>query len=413
MTDPWAAPDRQQTPSWSGPDWDAPRRTAGSDGAATWTWLTTDVLVVAIAGLLVLLASSSLAVVRLAGGTAADLTAAQADLDRALPDLVAYVEQQRGLDFLREVDARVLDDERFLDALFEAGTEEEEEEDDPGATLTALGLLDEGEDLDEVVDEALGSGVVGFYDHESDGLFVRGTTIDPYVEMVLVHELTHALQDQHFDLDRPDLSDADDERLTGFRSLVEGDATHVERAFYDSRPAAVRAQIDAEEDRRFGGSDRAPGVVDLLLAFPYFAGGPYVEALLDAGGQARLDAAFASPPTTTEQVLDPTSDDLEPVVLDDPEVPGERVDQGVLGAAGLAFLLPADPTADGPHLGWDGDRYATYTEDGETCTVVELVMEDPAARDALAAALAGWQSRTGADVTSKDDRGLTLLACTG
>lgn len=406
--DPWAAPDRPAT-SWGAPTGEA------HTGTRTWSWLTTDVLVVAIAGLLVLFASSSLAVVRLAEEETVDLTAAQAELERRLPDLVAYVEQERGLTFTEPVDARVLDDERFLDALYGGGSEveDDEEEGDAGATLTALGLLDPDDDLDAVVDEALGDGVVGFYDQESDELFVRGSSIDPYVEMVLVHELVHALQDQRFDLDRPDLRDADDERFSGFQSLVEGDATRVETAWYDSRPGEVKQAIDAEEQRRFAGSDREPGIVDLLLGFPYFAGQPYVEALLESGGQARLDAAFAMPPTTTEQVLEPDGEDLEPVEVETPTSTGKRVDQGVLGAAGLSLLVPADPTQDGPHLGWDGDRYATFTDGDETCTVVAVVMESQTARDDLAEELADWRARTGAEITVTGDRTLRLVSCAG
>lgn len=407
--DPWAAPDRPAT-SWGAPTGEAPA------GTRTWSWLTTDVLVIAIAGLLVLFASSSLAVARLAGDEPVDLTAAQAELERRLPDLIAYVEQERGLTFTEPVDARVLDDERFLDALYSGGSEDEqddEEEGDAGATLTALGLLDPDDDLDEVVDEALGEGVVGFYDQESDELFVRGTSIDPYVQMVLVHELVHALQDQRFDLDRPELRDADDERFSGFQSLVEGDATRVETAWYDSRPDDLQAAIDAEEQRRFAGSDRQPGVVDLLLGFPYFAGQPYVEALLESGGQARLDAAFRTPPTTTEQVLQPDADDLEPVEVETPIGKGKRVDQGVLGAAGLSLLVPADPTQDGPHLGWDGDRYATFTDGDETCTVVAVVLESTTARDDLDEELSDWRQRTGATVTVTGDRALRLESCAG
>lgn len=409
MTDPWAAPDRPAT-SWGAPTGQAPT------GPRTWSWLTTDVLVVAITGLLVLFASSSVAVVRLAEGTPVDLTAAQAELEARLPDLIAYVEQERGLTFTEQVDARVLDDERFLDALYSGGSEEEdedEEEGDAGATLTALGLLDPDDDLDAVVDEALGAGVVGFYDQESDELFVRGTTIDPYVEMVLVHELVHALQDQRFDLDRPELRDADDERFSGFQSLVEGDATRVEIAWYDSRPGDVQAAIDAEEQRRFADSDREPGIVDLLLGFPYFAGQPYVEALLASGGQARLDAAFGTPPTTSEQVLEPDGDDLDPVDVPTPTGKGTRVDQGVLGAAGLSLLVPADPTQDGPHLGWDGDRYATFTDGDETCTLVDVVLESASARDDLTEALDEWRERTGAEITETGERGLRLESCAG
>ncbi len=406
MTDPWAPPDRAPTTSW--PTAQAAPPPTPDAGTRTWAWLTTDVLVVGIAGLLVLGASSSVALTRQGKP---DLAAAQAVLDQRLPALQEFVATERGLAFSRPVDAKVLDDEAFLDALFSGGEEDGGPDGDPDATLTALGLLDAGDNLDEVVDEALDGGVVGFYDNETSELFVRGTTIDPYVEMVLVHELTHALQDQVFDLDRPDLAKADDERFTGFQSLVEGDATRVETAFREAQSADTQRQIEQEERRRFAGSDREPSIVDVLLGFPYFSGAAYVDALLAAGGQARLDAAFRTPPTTTEQVLEPSDDDLEPVIVPTPTAPGKRVDQGVLGAAGLALLLPANPTQPGPHLSWDGDRYATFEDGKNTCTLVEVVLEDVPARDRLMTALTGWAGRTNGSVTATGDRGLRLRGC--
>jgi hypothetical protein len=223
----------------------------------------------------------------------------------ALPELQAFVEQERGLPFLEEVDVEVLDDDAFLEALYapSPGEPEPREDRDAERTLVALGLLDEQVDLDEAVTDSLDEGVVGFYDPVDGRLAVRGREVDAFVELVLVHELTHALQDQHFDTARPELDEADDERGLAFRSLVEGDAVRVENAWIEAQPRAVQQEL---LDLFSGGapSDGEP-VVEALLGFPYEAGPGLVEALLARGGQEALDAAFREPPTTGEQVLDP------------------------------------------------------------------------------------------------------------
>ena len=74
-------------------------------------------------------------------------------------------------------------------------------------------------------------GVVGFYDPETDELVVRGAALTPYVRTTIAHELVHALDDQHLDLDRPEYDEADDEIGFGFSSVVEGNARRVENAY--------------------------------------------------------------------------------------------------------------------------------------------------------------------------------------
>ncbi|HWG92775.1 MAG TPA: hypothetical protein VNU66_00935, partial [Mycobacteriales bacterium] len=301
----------------------------------------------------------------------------RAEVAALLPGLVAFVEQERGLPFLEEVDVEVLDDDAFLEALYEDdGDTAPEPPGDSEATLRALGLVEEGTDLDEEVGEALDEGVVGFYDPRDERLVVRGREVDAFVELVVVHELVHALQDQHFDIDRPDLLEADDERSTAFTALLEGDAVRVETAWYLAQSPERQAEVDA-----LGGGELAGtgDVVEALIGFPYYAGPGYVEALLAEGGQQALDAAFAEPPTTTGEVLAP--DRVEPAPAPPaPEPGGDVVDEGVLGVLGLALLTGADPLdLDDALLGWRADRYATAQDGGSLCTTAHVVAEDPAA----------------------------------
>src|SRR5438270_807934 len=112
-----------------------------------------------------------------------------------------------------------------------------------------------------------------------------GVAPTPYVKFVLVHELTHALDDQHFGLDRPTLGD---DESAAFDALVEGSAVAVERRWLDSRPPAERDAISAE-DADTGpvqgsvgpGSGADTDVFTALFDFPYVVGPQFVQALVD------------------------------------------------------------------------------------------------------------------------------------
>jgi hypothetical protein len=309
----------------------------------------------------------------------------RAQVTALLPGLTAFVERERGLPFLEEVDVEVLGDRAFLAALREDDEDEgeqQQEEGDPEATLRALGLLEPGTDLDGRVEEVLDAGVAGFYDPTTGRLVVRGRQVTPFVELVVVHELVHALQDQHFDIDRPELDEADDERSTAFTALVEGDAVRVETAWYRAQSAERRAAVDAVTGE---GVDASDDVVTALLGFPYYAGPPYAAALLERGGQEALDTAFVDPPTTTAEVLLPGLG--RPAGRAPAPAPeGDVVDEGVLGVLGLALVVGADPAELDPALrGWRADRYVTVEDDGTACTTAHVAADDvPALRRLLA-----------------------------
>jgi hypothetical protein len=309
------------------------------------------------------------------------------EVEQRLPALIAFVERERGLELRREVPVEVLDDEQFLERYRQDAVEPTRGY-DLGTTYGALGL----DGLDDVLEEQLDETLAGFYDGAREELVVRDTPVDPYLELVLVHELTHALQDQWFKVDRPELWDAS-ERLIAFNSVVEGDATRVERAWYQAQPERVRQQIDEVSgrlptERAYDGM-LGDDPVAIELDFAYVAGLRFVDALLETGGQERLDEAFRHPPTTTEQVLHPELLDAgPPTVPPAPQREGELVDQGVLGERGLALVLGVDPLEpDGPQVGWDGDSYATFDTGDGLCTVATVQMDTPAARDRLLEAL--------------------------
>lgn len=334
-----------------------------------------------------------------------------------IEELKAFVESARGLRFLEPVDVAVLDDGAFRRSLSGGEPAGEADADVAIGVLRALGLLEGAGDLGSPGELDVDT-VAGFYDTETREMVVRGALLTPFVRQVLVHELTHALDDQHFDLD-PDFDD--EESALAFEALVEGDAAVVERRYLASLPADERNAARAEEDATFGGGgggSEVPGIVAELGAFPYRDGPRLVDALLEAGGQARLDAAFRDPPISSAEVLHPErflngpgSAGVGPVRAE-----GRVVDRGVLGELVLRLVLAQSlppERASRAAAGWAGDRYVAWAAGPRTCVRATVVLDSPAEAGELAAGLRVWADELAATVEPVAARAssVTLTRC--
>ena len=161
--------------------------------------------------------------------------------------------------------------------------------------------------------EMLTSQVAGLYDDTTKKMYVVTETgeIGPAEEITYAHEYTHALQDQAFDT-APSRARRPTTRATGRSpgsTLIEGDATllmsiwaqqhlHPGRAAPGRRARATR--------RRRPCSTRCPRSCSETLLFPYTQGLTCRSApFTSGGGYAGVDALFANPPESTEQVLHP------------------------------------------------------------------------------------------------------------
>ena len=132
-------------------------------------------------------------------------------LDAFVPIAEAFVEQHRGLKFKAPVKVTFLADTEFQQELAKANGSDATGYVTEAKVLHALGLLDGLPDLARAEQDLQDTSVIGFYDPKTKQLFVRGVDAKPSVRHVLVHELTHALQDQWFSIDRT-LSNEDESR---------------------------------------------------------------------------------------------------------------------------------------------------------------------------------------------------------
>ncbi|MGH9116929.1 MAG: DUF6782 family putative metallopeptidase [Acidimicrobiales bacterium] len=304
-------------------------------------------------------------------------------------ELAAFVEAERGLAFDGAIPIEFLPS-----ADYDAEAAALAEGDDPDvALLRALGLLEGA--IDGV---SAGTGVIdslafGFYDPGRRRIVIRGDDVDVTTGATLVHELTHALQDQHF----PGLfagGDSAGQRF-GSRSLVEGDALRTEYAFIDTLDREEQDEYEAALDER-ADDVGLPETAAALLGAPHSLGDPFVY-FLQANGEDVLTDAFANPPTSAEQVLDPFRYlDADPPDLPDPPAApagAEVLARGDLGAVAWLAILGEriDPwQALDAVDGWRGDAYTLSRAARGLCADVLLTGDTATDTTELQSAVAGW-----------------------
>ena len=313
---------------------------------------------------------------------------------------MARVELLRGLEFVESVDLRVVSRSEFR-------ADERFGGDSPAhgrlraQVHEATFLLGEDESVPAAYDQLYGDRVAGYYDATADEIVVVADA-DRLDTRTLAHELVHALQDQHFGAHPTDSRDAR-AAVTGLR---EGDARYVD-TLYVERCETEWSCLPAPDDGA-GDYDRE---LFAMLYQPYADGAQFVHELRQRGGWDAVDAAYADPPTTTEQTIHPAAypdetavsvdvtdrsgDEWQPVVGADNETLGELGAYVTLLASG-AVDAEDHATADGPYSprnyshpasdGWAGDTFVPYTDGDRAGYVWKLRWDSPADARAFAAA---------------------------
>lgn len=344
------------------------------------------------------------------------------ELEAEIAELEAFVERERGLRFTEDVTVTMADEAEF-DALLFADFDDPDQvegREELARLLKALGLVAADLDIDETLRKLLGGSVLAFYDPETGELVIRGQAITPYTRATIVHELTHAIDDQHFELHRPEYDDLDDESAFGLSALAEGNARRIETAYIASMSQADQARRDIEEQQFAAATAPAvaqiPPILITLLQAPYLTGQNFVDQLVDVGDQPLLDAAFDEPPTTSSQVVhvDLFLAGIGALPVDPPAADGDVVDEGLFGELMTQYTLEdsEDPSvAANAASGWAGDWYVTW-EDGDdsVCIRIAYEMDTPADLDELEDAYTSWAEPRGATV-ERSGRRLEVTSC--
>jgi hypothetical protein len=279
-------------------------------------------------------------------------------------------------------------------------------------TLARIGLIPKDYDLRQAYADLLKSQAGAYYDYDSKKVYILMSELpEAVLEPVIIHELTHVIQDQYYDLKNlfTRLKEWDEDKGNALSFLTEGQATYTMTLYsvkqYGMDPTQLNPAQLKQVFQTLAGMDRAallaqnetlknafgdeakeivkaiddlkniPNYLFRTLNDPYLKGSYTIaQVLAQNGGQ--LDKLFEEPPDSTEQVLHPEKRLLKqrdyPVELKLPELnevlgkDWELLFTDVLGELGFRILfedyLKEKTKIPKIATGWDGDRYVTYIQ---------------------------------------------------
>lgn len=288
------------------------------------------------------------------------------------------------------------------------------------AKFEGLFLIGEDENSLSVQQSNRNQSVAGYYSPRKDSIVVISESATPRLNRsTLAHELTHALQDQQFNL--ASSNPATREAYNARNGLVEGDANYVQRQ-YDDRCGDEWGCLDLDSASSDNGSNGGGNLhlgVYILSYFPYADGPGFVDAIRQQRGWEGVNALYDDLPASTEQVIHPEKygeDAPTNVSIRDASSEGwsrvelnrPRPNYAVLGQSGLAAMFAytlyddynrssaispreflngglggvnrTDPFNYGLNYtdGWDGDKMMVYQQRNRTGYVWKLAWDSPA-----------------------------------
>jgi hypothetical protein len=277
-------------------------------------------------------------------------------------------------------------------------------------TYALLGLIPDTLDLHALLLDLYAEQVVGYYDPGTRTMYVLAGTSPSALRPVLAHELVHALQDQHTNVDSLISSGRGSDRQAAAHAALEGHATIVmfallaedaEKRELDPadlpNPAAQLRQGLEAPDPEFPVFGRTPAIIRETLMFPYVGGADFVYSVWAQDSVGHVAPIGDALPQSTEQILHPVAKFVRgrdaPTELRFDSVPpgGWRVRrEDTFGELETAILLGHHLGADARSKahGWDGDRYRLLENDrNERVFVWHSIWDDAASADAFATAM--------------------------
>ena len=251
------------------------------------------------------------------------------ELLNAVDEVLKFDSGDTGLRIKREVKRQLADREQ-VQAYIEARLKEDEDTQRlrrSEVVLKKLGLLPRDFDLQTFLVALLREQVAGYYDTKTKTVYLLDWLAPASQLPVMAHELTHALQDQNFGLEKwtgkgtsektPTEEARGDEEIAARHAVVEGQAMAVMIDYLlaptgnsvANSPAITQAiqqgMMESDDSPVF---NRAPLFLKRVLLFPYRDGLNFERELLVKGGKDKAFAGvFRSPPQNTRQVMEPAT----------------------------------------------------------------------------------------------------------
>ena len=350
------------------------------------------------------LSDARIAKLTLDGDRLADQGDFQGALDKYTRAYQGLVSGIRGQNFLSRVQPSIFNRQELGKEMLKMVEQEytQDELELMDASYKVLGLVPRELDTSALMISMLTEEVAGFYDPDNkrmvliveDGPAEKPSWLGSLLgakpafdkeeqKTTLAHELTHALQDQLYNLNSLEEGiEDDDDMLLAFSALVEGDATLL--MFVEAGDAQDVSKMDPDAMRATfnimswmmplaGGKTfrSAPPIFRDSLTFPYFQGMLFTLALAARDGWDGVHRAYQNPPLSTEQILHPdkylTEVDLPQRVV----IPGsvcellmsagwEHLGGNCLGELQTGIMFKRVLGGKNAAVGWDGDRYEVF-----------------------------------------------------
>lgn len=320
--------------------------------------------------------------------TTAPLSAAQpkannAEFSAAAEEVLQQVSEITGLKLLTPVKKTL----RSRDEIRAYVLREMDEEKNPAEryaearSAEAFGLIPKGFALDDFMVDLLTEQIAGLYDPKTREFYIADWIPIDDQRMVMAHELTHALQDQHFQIEawekaaRPN----DDAELAR-EAVLEGSAMAAMIDYLLKGKGYSVEDLPAIDPALFAGDmskspklQEAPQFLKDGMIFPYFGGLTFSTAILKSAGWNGLSAVFAKPPISTQQIMHPAlyKSGKVPTAVAIPAFQKllgpdwTKLDENVMGEFGWMEILKqflGDAKAKPLAAAWDGDRYLLYEQ---------------------------------------------------
>jgi hypothetical protein len=311
-------------------------------------------------------------------------------------------------------------------------------------TLKMFGFVPQDYDLAKETVDLVSEQAAAFYDYNKKRLFILDSTGEGMEQRVaLVHELAHALADQHHPLGKYlHKGSPDDDAATARQAVMEGQATWLTWAYVSKRNGG-KAEISQEmieqltktlgaDSSDFPVFTKAPLYMRESLVFPYNEGLKFQDAVFRKMGRAGFDQVFSRPPASTQQILHPETyiEEKKPTEPDPPELDKKIAKEyrvladGSLGEFDFSMLLrqyvdEKEGAEAASH--WRGGSYRVYESKRDRHPILTFKAEwdsDASAQkfcDLYQRVMKGkWKKmEMGAGGEGIGDNGKFRLACTG
>ena len=335
--------------------------------------------------------------------------------DTRLAPLASFVEKQTGYNFQHPVSARFLNDKEFnklvVSDAADLSKDDKQSYTDFSALLRTLGLANGSFDAFSALNNLSSGNTLAYYspsDREmvirSDAEALKGGKLSASLRAVVVHELTHALQDQEFGLARMDRRHTSSEESTAMTALIEGHANsaenqYVEENFDDKELEEYQKDTTSSSDPKV---QLVPEILSAQQSASYVFGPTFVAALQKKGPQAVTNAFLKKQPHSLAQIILPSKyfAGETPTKIEVPEVPSknEYAMSDQLNQLDIYFILAralGAPAALQLSDMWGNSYYTAYREQnksgkGKFCVAVNIAGSTSTGTQKISAAFKTW-----------------------